>query len=55
MGHTIRRILAERVSLRDIALIALLPRVLMIVWAIDAASDGLFWIEIFAVDLHLEV
>ena len=55
MGHAIRCAFAERVRLRDIALIALLPRMLMIVRAVDAASDGLLLIEIFAVNLHLEV
>ena len=55
MGHAIRGVFAEGVGLRDITLISLLSRMLMIVWAVDAAGDGLFRIEIFAVDLHLEV
>ena len=55
VGHAIRGIFTEGVGLRDITLISLLSRMLMIIWAVDAAGDGLFRIEIFAVDLHLEV
>ena len=56
MSHAIRRVFAERIGLRNIALIiALLPCMLMIVRAVDAASYLLFRIEIFAVNLHLEV
>ena len=55
MSHAIRRVFAERIGLRHVALIALLPCMLMIVWAVDAASHLLFRIEIFAVNLHLEV
>ena len=55
MGHTVRRVLAKRIGLRNVGLIALLPLMLIIVWTVDASGDGLFRIEILAVDLHLEV
>ena len=56
MRHAVRSVFAKRIGLRHIApLITLLSCMLMIVRAADTASDGLFWIDILAVDLHLEV
>ena len=54
--HAVRSVFAKRIRLLHIApLITLLSCMLMIVRAADAASDGLFRIDVLAVDLHLEV
>ena len=55
MSHAIRSVFAKRIGLWHISLIALLASMLMIVRAVNATCDGLFRIDIFAVDLHLEV